>query len=211
LAFPHDIIESIKKGEKGGDVRQTVKTMKGNVCGIILWESKRTKTWKDEYVAKLKDDLRAEKAHIPIIVSAVLPKESQGGLICKDGVWICTFSLALTLAELFRQKLIEVARQKFISNNRETKSESLYEYVMSNEFRQQMEAAVEVFIDMKNELDREKRAFEKIWKTRDEQIVRLFKSTARIVGTIGGVVGSSFPQVKGLDLLESGTNDKDGE
>lgn len=207
-AFPTDIVEPIKKGEKGADVRQIVKTLKGNTCGVILWESKRTKSWKDEYIKKLKDDLRAEKANVPIIVTEIMPKESKSNLYHKDGVWICNFSLVLTLAELIRQKLIEVAREKFISLNRGSKADDLYEYIMGHEFRQQIEATIEVHLEMKKELEREKRAFESIWKTRDEQINRLLKSTARVIGAVSGKVGSEFPQVKGLELLESGSKEK---
>ena len=82
----------------------------------------------------------------------------------KGGVWICTFSFAIVLAELVRQRLIEVARQKFINQNQGTKAEELYAYIMGHEFRQQVEAIVESYDSMKNELIKEKRAFETIWK-----------------------------------------------
>ncbi|KKP34470.1 MAG: hypothetical protein UR23_C0037G0011 [Candidatus Roizmanbacteria bacterium GW2011_GWA2_32_13] len=201
--FPSDMIEGIKKGEKGADIRQTVRTNKGNFCGVILWESKRTKSWKDEYITKLKEDVRAENANIPIIVTSVMPKESKDPIYHKEGVWICTFPFAMILAELVRQKLTEVAREKFIAQHQETKAEELYGYIMGHEFRQQVEAIIEVYTKSKNELIREKRAFESIWKTREEGMEKLIKSTARIAGTISGKVGSEFPQLKGLELLES--------
>lgn len=207
-AFPTDEITEIKKGERGADIRQTVKTSKGNFCGVILWESKNTKTWKDDFIEKLKEDLRTTKANVPIIVTTVMPKGSKNNMFFKDGVWICTYSFAVILAELIRQRLVEVAREKFISQHQGTKAEELYSYVMGYEFRQQVEAIVESYVSMKNELTREKRAFESIWKGREEQMEKLVKSTARIVGAISGKAGSEFPQVKGLDLLDSGTNIK---
>lgn len=202
--FPTDEIQEVKKGERGADVRQIVKTAKGNICGVILWESKRTKAWKDEFISKLKEDLRAEKANIPIIVTTVMPKDSRTNMFFKDGVWICTFQFVVILAELVRQKLVEVARERFISQQQGTKSEELYRYIMGYEFRQQIEAAIEVYVEMQNELNREKRAFESIWRTREEQIHKVLKSTARIVSTISGKAGSEFPQVKGLELLDEG-------
>ena len=201
--FPSDMIEGIKKGEKGADIRQTVRTNKGNFCGVILWESKRTKSWKDEYITKLKEDVRAENANIPIIVTSVMPKESKEPIYHKEGVWICTFPFAMILAELVRQKLTEVAREKFIAQHQETKAEELYGYIMGHEFRQQVEAIIEVYTKSQNELIREKKAFESIWKAREEGMEKLIKSTARIAGTISGKVGSEFPQLKGLELLES--------
>ena len=202
--FPTDVIEEIKKGEKGADIRQIVKTQKGNLCGTILWESKRTKTWKDEFTVKLKEDLRSENANIPIIVTTVMPKESKNEIDNIGGVWICTYPFAMILAELVRQRLVEVAREKFIIKNQGTKAEELYSYIMGHEFRQQIEALVETYMTMKSELDKEQRAFETIWKRREAQIEKMIKSTARVVGSISGKVGSEFPQLKGLDLLEPG-------
>ncbi|VVA44448.1 conserved hypothetical protein [Candidatus Roizmanbacteria bacterium] len=202
--FPTDVIEEIKKGEKGADVRQIVKTQKGNLCGTILWESKRTKTWKDDFIIKLKEDLRSENANIPIIVTSVMPKTSNNDIDNISGVWICTYPFAMILAELVRQRLVEVAREKFVIKNQGTKADDLYSYIMGHEFRQQVEALVETYITMRSELDREQRAFETIWKRRDAQIEKMVKSTARIVGSIGGKAGSEFPQLKGLDLLDSG-------
>ena len=198
------MIEEIKKGEKGADVRQIVKTQKGNLCGTILWESKRTKTWKDDFIIKLKEDLRSENANIPIIVTSVMPKTSNNDIDNISGVWICTYPFAMILAELVRQRLVEVAREKFVIKNQGTKADDLYSYIMGHEFRQQVEALVETYITMRSELDREQRAFETIWKRRDAQIEKMVKSTARIVGSIGGKAGSEFPQLKGLDLLDSG-------
>ncbi len=205
-SFPTDEIIEIKKGDRGADVKQVVKTVKGNNCGVILWESKRTKTWKDEYIIKLKEDLRSAKANIPIIVTSVMPKESQSSIYYKNGVWICTFPFAVVLAELIRQRLVEVAREKYISQHKETTAEELYSYVMGYEFRQQIEGIIESYLSMKKELDREKRAFESIWKDREEQMEKIIKGTARIVGKITGKTGSEFPQLKELDLLEPGNN-----
>lgn len=202
--FPTDVIEEIKKGERGADIRQTVKTAKGNMCGVILWESKQTKIWKDEFIEKLKEDLQTAKANVPIIVTTIMPKESTKQMYFKDGVWICTFQFALILAELVRQRLVDVAKEKFINQNQGTKAEDVYLYIMGHEFRQQVEAIVNSYVSMKDELVREKRAFESIWKNREEQMEKIIKNTARIIGSISGKAGSEFPQLKGLDLLESG-------
>lgn len=203
-AFPLDIIEPIGKGVKGADVRQIVKTKLGNVCGVILWESKRTKTWSDDWVAKLKDDLRAEKANIPVVVTETFPKGVNSNLIFKDGVWVCGFGLILPFAEMVRQRLLEVAKEKFISQNRTEKAESLYAYVTGHEFRQQVEAMAEVYQDMHLQIMKEKTAFEKIWKTREAQVQKLFLTTGGIVGSMAGKIGTSMLQIKGLELLESG-------
>ena len=73
--FPHDTIEPVPKGEYGGDCLQRVLGPLGQVCGAILWESKRTKSWSDGWLAKLRDDQRTAKAEISVLVSQTLPKD----------------------------------------------------------------------------------------------------------------------------------------
>ena len=41
--FPRDVIEPVPKGEFGGDVVQRVMGAQNQLCGTILWESKRTR------------------------------------------------------------------------------------------------------------------------------------------------------------------------
>ncbi len=203
FAFPTDHILPVEKGVKGADIRQVVKTHIGNTCGIILWEVKRTKLWDKSWPSKLKDDLRAEKANIPIIVSSMLPEEARSGFGFVDGVYVVSFSLAIPIAHVLRQRLIDIAREKFVNQYKETSSERLYQYVTSHEFRQQIEAMIEVYQDMQQQIMKERSAFEKLWKTREEQIKKLLSSTATIVGSVRGVIGQSFSPIKGLELLES--------
>jgi hypothetical protein len=72
--FPFDEIAPVPKGIHGGDALQTVRDGSGTVCGSILWESKRTKSWSDGWLPKLRDDQRAAKAQLAILVSTELPR-----------------------------------------------------------------------------------------------------------------------------------------
>jgi hypothetical protein len=209
--FPDDEIVPIGKGTKGADVRQIIKTPKGTVCGVILWETKQTKSWDNDWPRKLKNDLRTEKANIPIIVSAAFPKEIKGSMGYTDGVLVVNYQNALVIAEVMRQKLIDVARQKYLAENREGKGEALYEYVVSHEFSQQIESILEVHREMVDQVSKERAAFEKQWKTRIEYSEKMLKSTARMVGSIQGKIGTANNlQIKGLDMLtlDSGPEDE---
>lgn len=200
--FRNDEINPVGKGVRGADITHTVKTDRGNVCGVILWESKRTKAWSDEWAQKLKEDLRSSKANIPIIVTTVMPKDIKTSFGVYDGVWVCEPSLVKPIAEIMRQRLIDSAREKFVSQNRSEKSEVLFSYIVSHEFRQQVESIVEVYQEMQLQISKERAAYEKIWKARESQSQRLLTSTANIVGSMQGIVGQSLPPVKGLDLIE---------
>ncbi len=208
--FPDDEIIPISKGTKGADVRQIIKTQKGTICGVILWETKQTKSWDNDWPRKLKNDLRTEKANIPIIVSAAFPKEIKGSMGYIDGVLVVNYQNALVIAEVMRQKLIDVARQKYLAENREGKGEALYEYVVSHEFSQQIESILEVHREMVDQVSKERAAFEKQWKTRIEYSEKMLKSTARMVGSIQGKIGTANNlQIKGLDMLTLDTGPDD--
>lgn len=201
-SFPTDEIIAIGKGVHGADVRHIVKSPKGFVCGVILWESKRTKHWEDKWLEKLKTDLRAEKANIPVIISSDLPKDAKSGIGLKMGVWVVSHALILPLAELLRKNLLDVAYQKVVAANKSEKADLLYSYVTSHEFQQQVELVVEVYKDMQEQIIKERMAFEKSWKQREAQVHKLLLGTAAIVGSMQGKVGASMPHIKGLEILE---------
>lgn len=201
-SFPQDVIEPVEKGVKGADLRQIVKSTLGTVCGVILWESKRTKSWTDEWLIKLKDDLRAEKADIPVIVSSALPKEAENGFGLKEGVWIVNYGLFLAVATILRKSVFDVARQKAMSANQGKKADLIYEFITGNEFKQQIEAIVEAYKEMSDQIIKERIAYEKIWKNREGQLKRLMTSTINIYGGAQGLIGASMPLIKGLELLQ---------
>lgn len=199
--FLNDMIEPVGKGVKGADIKQIVKTARGNVCGIILWESKRTKDWGGDWIDKIKTDMLASGANICVIVSRILPKDSTSDLFIKDKVVICKPSLTLTVAQMLRDKLIEVARERYVAENRGEKADILYNFVTSHEFRNQIEVIAEIYNNTHMQISRERVAYEKLWKIRENDAQKLIKATASIVGTIQGTVGSTIP-IKGLELLE---------
>jgi len=197
--FPHDQISPVPKGFRGADVIQVVCTQGGQRCGTILWESKRTKAWNHEWIDKLKEDQREIKAEIAVIVSTALPP-GMVGIGQLNGVWISDLKSAYGLAAALRSGLIEIAKVKTSMEGRSEKIEMLYSYLSGPEFRQQIEGIVEAFKAMRNDLDAEKRAMEKIWAKREKQIERMVKNTARIYGSLQGIIGSTLPELSSLSL-----------
>lgn len=207
-AFRDDEIEPVAKGTKGGDIRHTVKSARGTACGVLLWEIKRTKNWTDGWIPKLKEDLRAERANVPIIITEVMPRHIAEDMSNVDGVWICKPSLAIVLATLLRKGLLDVGLQKALAENRGTKEEALFSFVTSHEFVQQIESMVETYREMTGQVSRERVAYEKFWSQREKQAQRLLLGTANIIGSMQGHIGqASMPKIKGLELLEAGDID----
>lgn len=200
--FPSDLIEPVGKGIRGADVVQTVRTTMGTVCGVILWESKHTKSWVDDWSTKLKDDLRASKANIPVILSNVLPKAVGGSFGRFDGVWVAEHKVTLPLAEILRQSLIDIARERHNNKDRGSKADLVYGYLTSDSFIQHIQNIVEVHQNLIDQVATERRAFEKIWKERESQAQRIISSAASIYGSIQGLAGSSLPNLPHLSLPE---------
>ncbi len=199
--FPGDTIEPVGKGVLGADVRQTVRNARGVSCGVILWESKRTKAWSDGWIAKLKEDARADKANVPVIVSEVIPDVMhKTGIGEQNGVYVCRPTLAFALAMLLRKGLLYGDRQKTVAENKQTKAEELYTFVTSHEFAQNVESMIETYVQMRDQVSRERVAFEKSWKLREAQVTRLLSGVAGIYGSMQGIAGTALPPIKTLEL-----------
>ncbi len=199
-AFPLDVLRPVPQGTRGADLVQEVHGPLGQTCGTIIWESKRTKNWSPGWLAKLKDDQRALGADIAILVTQALPDGfTYSGFL--EGVWICDFRYALALATALRSGLLRAAAVQRAESGKGEKMEVLYQFLTSQQFRHQIEAVVEAFVEMKKDLDSERRAMEKLWKKRDQQLVRVLNGTSGLYGSLQGIVGSAaLPEIRVLEL-----------
>jgi hypothetical protein len=207
--FPRDTIQPVPKGEFGGDILHRVMGPLGQQCGTILWESKRTKNWSDGWLPKLREDQRAAKAEIAVIVSQILPKEVETfGLV--DQVWVAHPKVALPVAVALRQTLIEIAGARQASEGQQTKKEMVYQYLTGPRFRHRIQAIVEAFSSMREDLDRERKAITKQWSKREEQIDRVMQATVGMYGDLQGIAGKTLQEIEGLEfqgLLDFNTDE----
>ena len=197
--FPRDMIVPVPKGEFGGDVLQRVIGPMGQPCGAILWESKRTKNWSDGWLPKLREDQRAAKAEIAVIVSQTLPKDIETFGFTGE-VWVTHPSVAIPVAIALRQTLIEVTLARQASEGQQTKMEMGYGYLTGPRFRQRVQAIVEAFSSMKKDLDAEKKAITRQWAKRDEQIDRVMQATVGMYGDLQGIAGKTLQEIEGLEF-----------
>jgi hypothetical protein len=200
-AFSRDEIEPVAVGRTGGDILQRVIGPNGLECGSVLWESKRTKGWNDDWLAKNRDDQRAVGAHLGVIVSTTLPLEVDG-FDRKEGVWVTGFPFALALGRTLRQLIIETALAKVSGEDREGKSNRVYEYVIGQEFRQRVGAILDAYKAIRDEIETEKRTHKTRWAKQERSLDLLLDGAARLVGDLQGIVGKSMPAIEALDELE---------
>jgi hypothetical protein len=199
--FPFDKIEPVPKGQLGGDILQRVHNPSGKLCGTILWESKRTKTWSDGWLSKLREDQRQAKAEVAILVTQVLPK-GIGSFDFKERVWVTEPAVMIPLATLLRQKLIEVAGAQHTAEGTQSKAEMVYHYMTGTQFRQRVQAIVEAFTTMQGDLASERKAITKQWAKRESQIERVMQGTIGMYGDLQGIAGKSMSEIKELEFKE---------
>lgn len=199
--FPLDGVDPVPKGEHGGDVLHRVIGQNGQHCGTILWEAKRTKSWVESWLPKLREDQRAAKAEVAIIISKTLPKGIEAFEL-RDDVWVCNPRYAIPIASVLRQSLIEVAGARRAAEGQQTKMELLYNYLTGPRFRHRVEAIVEKFSDMQEDLDRERKTMTRLWAKREEQIRCVVGATGGMYGDLQGIAGKTLREVDGLEISE---------
>lgn len=197
--FPFDIIEPVAKGEFGADVIQRVVAPTGQVCGSIIWETKRTKNWSDGWLPKLREDQRTAGSEIAVIVSQSLPNtiDSFGQV---DGTWVSGPNYAIPLAIALRQSLVEVNNARLVQDGQQTKTEQVYEYLTGPRFRHRVEAIVEKFSTMQDDLNKERKAMTRLWAKRESQIQGVIEATVGMYGDLEGIAGQAIQSIEGLEL-----------
>ncbi|MBZ9988862.1 DUF2130 domain-containing protein [Mesorhizobium sp. BH1-1-5] len=198
--FPVDVIEPVAKGEFGGDVLQRVVGPAGQPCGAILWESKRTKNWSQGWLAKLRADQRAAKADIALLISEILPTGVETFDLV-DGVYVAHPKCAIPIAVMLRQSLIELSNSRLVQVGQASKMELVYGYLTGPRFRQRIEAIVEKFSDMQDDLARERKATTRLWAKREAQIQGVIESTVGMYGDLQGIAGKVMQEIESLEVL----------
>jgi len=198
--FPYDVIEEVKKGARGADVLQHVRNEFQQVCGKIIYESKRTKDFNANWLTKLREDQQAENAQIGVLITQVMPKGMEkAGLM--DGVWVCSFFEFKGIVTALRFGLIEITRNMAVQSNKGDKMNMIYDYLTSHEFRMCMDNILEVFRHLNEGLDKERRAFEKIWSEREKTVEKGIMNVAQFYGSLKGITGKALPDIQELSLL----------
>jgi hypothetical protein len=204
-SFPFDEVTEVGKGVRGADCIQLVRNNFGQECGKIIYESKRTAVFGQDWIEKLKADMRSQGAHIAVIVTQTMPKDMP----CfgeRNGVWICSFSEVRALAYVLRDGIIRVFNANRTQENKGDKMQLLYSYLTSSEFSEQWKAIREGFLAMKQSIQKERDTMERLWKAREKQLEKVLLNAAHVRGSIEGIAGKDAIEVPLLedenDLLD---------
>lgn len=187
--FPFDEIGEVGKGVRGADCIQVVRNRFGQVCGKIIYESKRTKDFANDWIDKLKKDMRKEGVDVAVIVTQTYPK----GMDCfgeRDGVWICSFEEVKAVAYVLRDGILKLYTASKSQENKGDKMHMLYDYLTGTEFSEQWKAIREGYMSMRLSIHKERDAMEKMWKMREKQLDKVLLNASSIRGSIEGIAGA---------------------
>ncbi len=210
--FPMDVIEEVKKGQRGGDVVQRVMTRTGQPAGIILWETKRARDWSAQWLTKLKEDMRTSGAAVGILVTSTgaVPRDwPEGAQFAPcDDCWVTHHTTAQGVAQILRAGLIELHRQRAINAGKGEKMEALYDYLTSPQFALKLKAIYDTFIRMREELESERNVTLQRWARREKQ---LQAGMAQLLGVGGEIQGLAQQELPSLELEPSPGEESNGE
>ena len=196
--FPFDEISEVGKGVRGADCIQLVRNNFGQECGKIIFESKRTRDFSQDWIEKLKADMRSQGASVAVLVTAAMPKDMP----CfgeRNGVWICSFSEVKALVYVLRDGIIRIFNAARSQENKGDKMHLLYDYLTSTEFSEQWKAIREGFLSMKQSIQKERDTMERLWKAREKQLEKVLLNAAHVRGSIEGIAGKDAIDVQLLD------------
>ena len=194
-SFPLDTIQEIKKGAKGADCLQTVNTRENSNCGIIYYESKRTKNFSNDWISKFKKDMQEKNADIGILVTEKLPNDTDRMSIV-NGIHICTFQEFRGLSHVLRHAILNYNRIKISQENIGDKKELLYQFLTSNEFQSIMENFVQTFNEIQSDFDREQNQSIINFSRRKTRLDSIKKLMFSIFGRFSGIAGSSIKKLE---------------
>ncbi len=200
-SFPIDTIEEVGKGVRGADCIQTVRNSVGQECGKIIFESKRTKEFSNDWVEKLKADMRSQGVDVAVIVTQAMPK-GMDRFGEKDGIWVCSFFEVQPLVHVLRGSIMKVYNATKSQENKGDKMTLLYNYFTSSEFSEQWKAMREGFRGLKDSIQKERDQMERIWKAREKQLEKILLNASHIRGSIDGIAGADS-----IDMQLLGDND----
>lgn len=134
-----------------------------------------------------------------VITSYALPKGIEAFELI-DGVWVTHPRATLPMAMVLRHSLIEVATARKATEGQQTKMELVYQYLTGPPFRQRVQAIVEAFSSMQEDLNKEKKVITKQWAKREEQINRVMQATVGMYGDLQGIAGKTMQEIEGISF-----------
>jgi hypothetical protein len=143
-AFPDDELVPKIAGVQMADVIQTiVKENREKIAPPIVWDRKLVNTITGAHICQAKGYKTTHDTDYSIIVTekGITKKDSDNSLIgSREGIWLIHPTMVVEIAKIFRNFIMESAKQTISNKDRASKQAKLYNYLKSPEFARAMQA-----------------------------------------------------------------------
>ena len=201
--FPEDNIEEVKKGARGPDCILTINYKGKKNIGKIYIESKDTKIWNEEWVAKLFNDMQTQGASNGIIISTSVPKDfdEKSGFVNREGNTITIIKMDYGIIHV----TVSLIKSVLIMKERSTNSQNLpeevkkvWENVKSPNFQMPIRSIVIQIREFQKIFKKESKDFHNSTSNKERTLKQLENDLVRMITSFTKTAGEIFPQ----DLLE---------
>lgn len=185
-------IERVSKGVSGADIIHTV-MHNGRECGRIIYDSKNSTAWRDDYVSKLVQDQTAAKADHAILSTFKFPAGARHVEV-RDGVIIVNPSRAIVLAQIIRRQIVLVHTLRLSKSERAQKIAALFDFVTSprcGHLLGRIDSHAEAALKLQ---EKEIKAHEAHWKQEGTLLRSIQKVKAELQTEIDAIIGTDEPE-----------------
>jgi hypothetical protein len=181
-AFPDDRLSRVKKGTEGADVIHEI-LHNNRVCGRIVFDSKNRDAWRNEYVAKLRQDQLAAHADHAVLSTRVFPAGAHQ-IHLQDGVIIANPARVIDLVQMLRRHVVQLDGLRLSNQERNDKEARLYEFITSDRCTQLLDQINTLAEDLLQLDVKELKAHEATWKNRGQLVRLVQKAQSSLVSEI---------------------------
>ncbi len=192
-AFLGDRINRVGRGVKGADIVHEV--MDGTqIAGRIIYESKNVANWQNGFLRQAGKYRRLYETPYVMIVSRVFPKKEKDFCVA-EGIPVVTPRMAVSLASVIRDGIIEIARLRLTGSGRGEKGQELLDYLVSDKFATRFNGLAECLTSLKGQQSKEKRWHENSWEERSSLHDRIDQNHREIDAQLRSIITSKRPVV----------------
>ena len=187
-AFPSDNIRRVQRGASGADILHTV-IHNGQDCGTIVYDSKNTGAWRNDYIAKLISDQTVAKADHAILSTLKFPAGASQ-LEVRDGVVVVNPARAVAIAGIIRRHMLQVRTLRLSKADRMKKMAAMYDFVTSERcthLLERVESESGKLLDLQTA---EIKAHENHWKKEGHLLRSIQKVKAELDVEFDSIIGA---------------------
>lgn len=184
LEFPGDRIQRVEKGAQGADIIHDI-LHNNRTCGRILYECKNRSAWRNDYVAKLREDQIAAQAEHAVLASRIFPAGARQ-LCEQNGVLIVDPARVVALAGVLRRHVVQLSTLRLSNEERTRKTAALYDFIRSDRCARLFERVGAQAEDLIKLQEKEKREHDAFWKKQHA----LYQGVQRACGDLRSEIDS---------------------